>query len=160
MNRLPDPSTAPELFDGLLTRRVLAFIIDAVLIGTVVVGLSLVGLIAGFLTFGLAWLALLVLIPGAVILYYAATLGSPQRATYGMQAMDIVLTPTRGAPLNGPLAFLHTLVFFITVWVSWPVSLAFALFTPRRQMVHDLVVGTLMVRKSPMVRHWAGARSA
>jgi uncharacterized RDD family membrane protein YckC len=40
------------------------------------------------------------------------------------------------------------------VWVAWPISLAFALFTPRRQMVQDLVTGTLMLRRSPMVRHW------
>ena len=32
---------------------------------------------------------------------------------------------------------------------------AVALFTPRQQMVHDLVTGTLMLRRSPMVRHWA-----
>ncbi len=45
-------------------------------------------------------------------------------------------------------------LFWITVWVAWPVSLLVALFTPRRQMVHDLVTGTLMLRRSPMERHW------
>jgi uncharacterized RDD family membrane protein YckC len=151
---LPDPSTAPELFEGLLTRRVAAWFIDVVVMSAMIAAFSVIGLIAGFLTFGLAWLALIVVIPATVVLYYGATLGSAKRATLGMQAMDLVLTPTRGQPLNGPMAFVHAAVFWITIWISWPISLLFTLFTPRRQMIHDLIVGTLMVRRSPMERHW------
>nr|WP_314260470.1 RDD family protein [uncultured Devosia sp.] len=153
---LPDPDTAPELFEGVLTRRVSAFIIDLVIMGAMILGFSLVGLVAGFLTFGLAWLALVFVVPVTILLYYTATLGSNRRATVGMQMMDIVLTPTRGQPLDGWMALIHAGVFWLTTWISWPISLAFALFTPRRQMIHDLVVGTLMVRRSPMVRHWQG----
>jgi len=152
--RLPDPENAPELFEGLLTRRVFAYLIDLVLIGAMILVFGVIGLIGGFLTFGLAWLALPVLVPASIVLYYAATLGSAKRATVGMQAMDIVLTPTRGQPLDGCMAIIHAAVFWITVWISWPLSLLFALFTPRRQMLHDLIVGTLMVRRSPMIRHW------
>lgn len=151
---LPDPSTAPELFEGLLTRRVFAFVIDLVAMGTLILAFSLVGLIAGFLTFGLAWLALVLVIPATIVLYYGATLGSSKRATLGMQMMDLVLTPTRGQPLDGWMAVIHAAVFWLTTWISWPLSLLFVLFTPRRQMIHDLIVGTLMVRRSPMVRHW------
>jgi uncharacterized RDD family membrane protein YckC len=156
---LPDPGNAPELYDGVLTRRVMAFGIDAVILATMVVAATLVGAIAGFLTFGLAWVSLIVVLPAVIVLYYAATLGSPRRATVGMQVMDLVLTPTRGRPLDGAMAFLHAALFWLTFWISWPVSLAFALFTPRRQMLHDLIVGTLMLRRSPMERHWAGHRA-
>ena len=156
---LPDPASAPELFDGLLTRRVAAYLIDLVLMGVIVVVLSVVGAVLGFFTFGLAWVSLIFVVPASIVLYYAATLGSHRRATVGMQAMDIVLTPTRGQPLDGWMAILHALVFWVTVWISWPVSLLFALFTPRRQMIHDLVVGTLMVRRSPMARHWQRMRA-
>jgi uncharacterized RDD family membrane protein YckC len=152
---LPNPATAPELFEGVLPRRVVAFFIDMVLIGVLVLALGFVGLIAGFLTFGLAWLALTIVVPLAVVSYYAMTLGSSRRATVGMQMMDIVLTPTRDTPLDGWRAVIHAVLFWITVWISWPISLAVALFTPRQQMVHDLLAGTLMVRRSPMERHWA-----
>ncbi|MBB4050824.1 putative RDD family membrane protein YckC [Devosia subaequoris] len=157
---LPDPSTAPELFDGLLTRRATAYVIDVILMSFLVLVLviSLVGAILGFFTFGLAWVSLVFAVPAAIILYYAATLGSPRRATVGMQMMDIVLTPTRGQPLDGWMAILHALVFWITIWISWPVTLLFALFTPRRQMIHDFIMGTLMVRRSPMMRHWQRQR--
>ena len=155
---LPDPASAPELFEGLLFRRAIAFGIDMAVIGALVVLISIASLVAGFLTFGLGWLAWLAAVPVAVVAYYGATLGSHRRATLGMQAMDIVLTPTRGQPLDGGMAFLHALLFWVTVWISWPVSLVFALLTPRQQMVHDLIVGALMVRRSPMTRHWAGHR--
>lgn len=151
---LPDPVSAPELFEGLLTRRVFAFLVDVTIMVTMILLFSVVGLIAGFLTFGLAWLALIFVVPATVLLYYGATLGSSKRATVGMQLMDIVLTPTRGQPLDGWMAVIHAAVFWLTTWISWPISLLFVLFTPRRQMIHDLVVGTLMVRRSPMVRHW------
>jgi uncharacterized RDD family membrane protein YckC len=157
---LPDPANAPELFEGIVTRRVVAFLIDLIAMGAMIIVFSIIGLIAGFLTFGLGWLALIVVVPASVILYYAATLGSHQRATLGMRMMDLVLTPTRGQPLDGWMAFLHAALFWVTAWISLPLSLLFILFTPRRQMLHDLVLGTLMVRRSPMVRHWQRARSA
>ena len=104
---LPDPSTAPELFEGVLTRRVVAFFIDLAIMGAMIVAFAFVGLIAGFVTFGLAWLALVFVVPATIVLYYGATLGSPKRATAGMQMMDIVLTPTRGQPLDGWMAIIH-----------------------------------------------------
>jgi uncharacterized RDD family membrane protein YckC len=153
-DNLPDPATNPELYEGVLTRRVLAFLVDMVIVGIALGVATIVGGIIGFLTFGIGWLVTLVVLPVIVIGYYAVTLGSPARATIGMQMMDIVLTPTRGQPLDGPVAFVHTLLFWITAWIAWPISLIVALFTPRRQMVHDYLAGTLMLRRSPMVRHW------
>ena len=156
---LPDPSTAPELFDGVLLRRSIGFVIDTVILGLIATVIVLVGVVAGFLTFGLAWLSLPVVIPIAFLGYYAATLGSPMRATAGMSMMDIVLVPARGYPLDGWKVLIHPVVFWITVWIAWPISLAVALFTQRQQMVQDLVTGTLMLRRSPVARHWAGVRA-
>ena len=154
MRVLPDPVSNPELFESLLPRRAVAYVIDIALLGVMLVAISLIGLILGIFTLGLMWLAIPVAMVLGTLGYYAGTLGGPRRATVGMQAMDIVLTPTRGQPLDGWMAIVHAGVFWITTWISWPLSLLFALFTPRRQMVHDLITGTLMVRRSPMVRHW------
>ncbi len=159
---LPDPATTPELFEGILARRAFAFIADTVIIGALVVLVTVFGGILGFFTLGLGWLALVFVIPLVILGYYAATLGSPRRATIGMQYMDLVLTPTRGRPLDGWKILIHPLVFWITVWIAWPISLVVALLTPRREMVQDLIAGTLMLRRSPMERHWrsvAGART-
>ena len=157
---LPDPATAPELFEGILSRRVFAYITDVVIIGALVVLVSVFGGVIGFFTFGLGWLALVAVIPLVILGYYATTLGSPKRATIGMQMMDLVLTPTRGAPLDGWRILVHPLVFWITAWFAWPISLIVALLTPRREMLHDMVTGTLMVRRSPMARHWRNVGGA
>ncbi len=153
-NVLPDPVTEPELFDGVLMRRGMAWVLDATIIVGITVGVMLVGLLAGVLTLGVGWLALPFVVPLAIMGYYAATLGSPSRSTVGMRAFDLVLTPARGRPLDGWRILIHPLLFWLTVWISWPVSLLIVLFTPRRQMLHDLIVGTLMLRRSPMERFW------
>ncbi len=153
-NNLPDPRTAPELFDTLLTRRVIAYFIDLAIILALMIGVILAGFILGLVTMGAAFVAIPIALPIALVTYYAVTLGSPKRATVGMQMMDIVLTPTRGAPLDGWRAFFHPLLFWVTCWILPPFSYLVALFTPRRQMIHDYVLGTLMVRRSPMERHW------
>lgn len=151
---LPDPASHPELFEGVLTRRVIAYLIDFAIMSLGIGILFLIGLVFSVFTLGIGLVALPFVIPAGVLGYYALTLGSVRRATIGMSAMDIVLTPTRGRPLDGWKILIHPLVFWISCWFAWPVSLLIALFTPRREMVHDLVTGTLMVRRSPMVRHW------
>jgi len=150
---LPTPTNSPELFEGVLMRRVIAFFIDGVIL-TVAIAVSAVVLgILGILTLGIAWLGYFILVPGVLFAYYVVTLGSSARATIGMQVMDIVLTPTRSAPLDGGLAVLHPIAGWIAQAFS-PLVLFVPLFTQRRQMLHDLVVGTLMVRRSPMERFW------
>ncbi len=151
---LPDPRSSPELFEGLLKRRILAYIIDLFILMFIVSALMLVGGISGIISFGLSALVMMAIAPIAIVLYYGATLGSHRRATIGMGVMDIVLTPARGMPLDGWRAIAHPLVFWFTSWILPPFSLMVALFTPRRQMLHDLIVGVLMVRRSPMESHW------
>jgi uncharacterized RDD family membrane protein YckC len=158
MRVLPDPVSNPELFQGVLGRRAGAYLIDLAILGVMAFAIAIVGLVLGLLTFGLAWVAIPVLIVLATLGYYAATLGSPARATLGMQVMDLVLTPARGAPLDGWAILIHPIVFWVTIWISWPFVILFALFTPRQQLLHDLVTGTLMVRRSPMERHWRDVR--
>lgn len=151
---LPDPGSSPELFEEVLVRRVFAYLIDLVIMIALFAVAAVLLAIAGLLTLGIAWLGFFILGPAVIVFYYASTLGTPMRATIGMKMMDIVLTPTRKRPLDGVRAVLHPLVFWVTIWVFWPL-LALGLFTPRRQLLHDLIVGTLMVRRSPMERHWA-----
>lgn len=154
MAHLPDPQETPELFEGVLLRRMLAYLVDCIIISIFTGGLALITVILGILTFGLAWLILPLCLPIAIFLYYAATLGSPRRSTIGMQMFDIVLTPTSGPPLDGWKALIHPFVFWLTIWIFWPL-LFIGLFTQRRQLLHDIITGSLMVRKSPMDRHWS-----
>lgn len=151
---LPNPATSPELFDSILTRRVIAFVIDCVVMTVLIAAVSVAAGVLGILTLGLAWLAFPLIVPVVFVAYYAVTLGSSSRATLGMRAMDIVLTPTRDKPLDGWMAMLHVVAFWLTCSILTPFILAVGLITNRRQLLHDILLGVLMVRRSPMVRHW------
>src|SRR5690606_22589612 len=123
---LPNPNDAPELFDSVLTRRVTAFVIDCLIMGVLLLVVSLVAGIAGFFTFFISWLLLPVILGVVFVAYYAVTLGSPSRATLGMRAMDLVMTPTRNTRLDGWLAILHVILFWITTAVLTPFILLLA----------------------------------
>lgn len=148
---LPDPQSSPELFEGLLKRRVFAYLIDLVILSIIVMVVFVLSLFSALIAMPLL---LVFAVPLSVVGYYGLTLGSTKRATIGMGIMDIVLTPVRKTPLNGWRAFAHPMVFWLTCWIL-PISLFVVLFTPRRQMLHDLIVGVLMVRRSPMEQRWA-----
>ena len=96
-----DPLTNPELFDGVLARRLIAFIIDAVVISIPIILAAIFILIFGLLTLGLGWFLFWLWWPAAVVwalVYYGVTLGSPQSATIGMRVMDIQMRTWYGAP--------------------------------------------------------------
>ncbi len=154
-DNLPTPADSPALFESILSRRVFAFIIDCVIVGALTVAGLIAAAILGILTLGLAWLTFPLVGPLMLVLYYALTLGSSSRATFGMRAMDIVLTPTRDTPLNGWMAMIHVVLFWVSCSLLTPFVLLLGLFTSRRQLLHDFVAGVLMVRRSPMERRWA-----
>jgi len=51
---LPDPETAPVLFEEVLMRRIIAFAIDSVIMSAMTVIAAVVLAIAGIVTFGVA----------------------------------------------------------------------------------------------------------
>jgi uncharacterized RDD family membrane protein YckC len=143
-----DPAANPELFEGVLTRRFLAFIIDVVIIAVPVVLATIFIFIFGLVTFGLGWALFWLLSPGAVIwaiLYYGLTFGSPASATIGMRVMDIEMRTWYGAPAYFVLGAAHAIVFWITVSVFTPLILLVGLFNERRRLLHDMLVGTVVI---------------
>jgi uncharacterized RDD family membrane protein YckC len=143
-----DPATNPELFEGVLARRLFAFIIDVVIISTPVLFAPIFVFIFGLVTFGLGWALFWLLSPGAVvwaILYYGMTFGSAASATIGMRVMDIEMRTWYGAPAYFVLGAVHAIAFWITVSFLTPFILLVALFNNRRRLLHDMLVGTVVI---------------
>jgi uncharacterized RDD family membrane protein YckC len=143
-----DPATNPELFEGVLARRVLAFFIDVSLILIPVVLAGLFIFVFGLVTFGLGWALYWLLSPAAVIwalVYYGVTFGSPASATIGMRAMDLEMRTWYGAPMYFLLGAVHAIVFWITVSALTPLILLVGLFNERRRLLHDMLVGTVVI---------------
>jgi uncharacterized RDD family membrane protein YckC len=82
------------------------------------------------------------------ILYTVLTMGGPASATPGMRFADIEMRTLHGERLNYPIALLHALGFWFSVTLLTPFILLVALFTPRKQLLHDLALGTAAVRST------------
>jgi len=70
-NDFPDPQSFPELFDGLLKRRMFAYVIDLFILAFIVSAVMILGLVAGLITLGLALPALIFAVPISIIGYLA-----------------------------------------------------------------------------------------
>jgi uncharacterized RDD family membrane protein YckC len=143
-----DPAMNPELFEGVLSRRVLAFIIDVIIIGIPIVLGTLFVALLGLFTFGLGWFLFFLWSPAAVIwaiVYYGLTLGSPASATIGMRVMDIEMRTWYGAPAYFVLGAVHAVAFWLTVSLLTVLILLVPLFNERRRALHDMLVGTIII---------------
>ena len=143
-----DPATMPELFDGVLARRIIAFIIDLIVLSIPIVFIAMFITVIGVVTLGLGFLLYALLSPIMVLwalFYYGITLGSPRSATLGMRVMDLEMRTWYGAPAYFVLGAVHAIVFWITVSVLTPFVLLVCLFNNRRRCLHDILVGTVII---------------
>ena len=104
--------------------------------------------VLGIFTLGLLWLLFPAVWPVVAILYSVLTLGGPHSATPGMRFMGIEIRTLRGERMDYGLALLHVLGFWFSVAILTPLVLLVALFTERKQLLHDLVLGTVAVRSA------------
>jgi uncharacterized RDD family membrane protein YckC len=149
-----DPQANPELFDGVLARRVVAFIIDLIIIVLPLVIAAIFIFFLGLITFGLGWAMFWLLSPASIIwalFYYGMTLGSPVSATIGMRSMELELRTWYGAPCYFVLGAVHAVVYWISISVLSPVILLVGLFNARRQLLHDVLVGTVVINNAGRV---------
>jgi uncharacterized RDD family membrane protein YckC len=143
-----DPMTNPELFEGVLARRCIAFLIDVVIIFIPVLFAVIFIFIFGVITLGLGWALYWLLSPATVIwaiVYYGLTFGSPASATIGMRIMDIEMRTWYGAPCYFVLGAVHAIVFWVTVSFLTPFIVLVAFFNHRRRLLHDMLVGTIVI---------------
>ncbi len=146
-----DPDKNPELFEGVLPRRIVAFLIDAVLIVGPIILLSFFIFIFGLVTFGLGWLLFWMLSPIFVIwavVYVGVTLGSPHSATIGMRMLDLELRTWYGGKMYFLLGAVHAIFFWISVSFLTPLILLIALANRQHKLLHDFLTGTVMVNNS------------
>ena len=142
-----DPYLQPELFRGVATRRVFAFLIDLVVISVpVILGYIFIALF-GVVTLGLGWALFWLAWPASVvwaIVYY----GGPHSATLGMRVMDLELRTWYGAPGYFVLGAMHAVLFWVSVSFLSPFVVLVGLFNGRRRLLHDIILGTVIINNS------------
>ncbi|MBB4570155.1 RDD family protein [Rhizobium leucaenae] len=133
-------------YSGVLSRRIFAFILDYVIVGLLCIPAAIVLFFVSILTLGLGFLlypALFIIVAG---LYFGWTLGGPHQASLGMRAMGIAMVRIDGRRMDFLTAIVHLALFWILNSVLTPLILLAGLFIERSRLVHDLLLGTVIVR--------------
>jgi uncharacterized RDD family membrane protein YckC len=133
------PLTMPEVASGKsyggFWKRTLAWLIDSIVVSVGVGAIMMV-------TLGLGFIA----IPFGHWLYEALMLSSSWQATLGKRALGMVVTDLQGERLSfGRATGRH-----FAKWISYLVlgiGYIMAAFTAKKQGLHDLVAGTLVVNE-------------
>ena len=156
-----DPATNPELFEGVLARRVIAFMIDFIIIAVPVVLAAMFIFAFGIVTFGLGLGALLAVAAGRRWSGRSSTSGSrsggARSATIGMRIMDIEMRTWYGAPAYFVLGAVHAVAFWFTVSFFTPFVLLVAFFNERRRLLHDIMLGTVIINNPARAAALRGA---
>lgn len=125
---------APEASLASPAKRLIAFILDVILVWGMVIAISSFGV--GFFAFG----GLLLFVD---LIYRISTAS----ATWGMRILGIELRDRTGNKFDTTAATLHTFAFYI-VLASVIIQVASALMmlgSQRRQGLHDMLLGSVMV---------------
>ena len=144
---------APPTFGG-FWRRLAAFVVDAFLLGTVEAGLAFLVLAMNSSSVSV-WQV--VLVSGAISwAYFSLFESSPAQATVGKLAFGIKVVHTDGGPISfrrATMRFWLKSLSTLTFGIGW----LLAAVTPRRQALHDILCGTLVMRAvDPKAanKHW------
>ena len=139
-------------FRDVLTRRVLAYLLDLVFVAVIGSIVSAALTLLTILSFGLLGVLFFVL-PAVGVLYGALTIGGRRSATWGMRLLSLEVLRTDGGRPDFVQALIFSLLFYTTMALTSWLILLVALVTPRKRALHDLLSG-LVIRRSdvPILR--------
>ncbi|HWJ75983.1 MAG TPA: RDD family protein [Kaistia sp.] len=148
-----DPVREPELFSGVLGKRILAFIVDVLLLGIFELLAILVVFALGLLTFGVAWfLFALPFFAIVAVLYVALTLGGPNAGTPGMRLAGLAIRATDGSRIGFFIAAAHVILYWVSISLLTPFILLIGLFSNRKRLLHDMLLSTVIMNRDPLTR--------
>lgn len=134
------------LYDGVRTKRVLAFFIDYAIVLALCVPVAILIFFIGIFTLGLGFFLYPLLFLLVAIPYIGMSMGGPNQATPGMRMMGIRVARLDGRPVDFMLAVVHGVLFWALNAVLTPFILLATLVLDRKQTVHDWLLGTVVVR--------------
>jgi len=143
-----DPWGHPEYYVGITAKRVIAYLLDAlVIMGVVLIAWAILA-VAGVFTLGLAWAMLGVPSVLAPFLYHSLLIGGSRSATLGMRLIGIRVMSLESAEPERPSltqAAIQTVAFYGSLAVTGSLIMLVALFNARRRTLHDWLAGTVVV---------------
>jgi uncharacterized RDD family membrane protein YckC len=147
---MPDPATVPEAYEGVLWRRMLAYFVDLCFIGVLAVLFWIAFAVLWVLSLGLLGPVLWFLFGLIPLAYHTLLLSGPWSATLGMVLFDLELRSVTGERPGFLQALAQTALFYLTVGATCSLILLFALLSRHKRTLHDMLAGTVMVRRFPV----------
>jgi uncharacterized RDD family membrane protein YckC len=144
----PDAAVSRDMLDGVLWRRVVAYLVDLVVLGIAAVVLWVVLLIpATVLSLGLLTGPLILLFGLIPLAYHIVLVGGRYAATLGQRLMDLrVMDSSTGGRPDHAQAGVQCVLFYVTLALTG-FLLLFVFFNPQRRTLHDWLSGTVVVRR-------------
>lgn len=138
---LPDPDRQSVFYDGIPAKRLMAWVVDVILILVMMLIIGVLTLTVAFWLWPVFWVA-------TSFLYRTLTIGSAS-ATLGMRLMNIELRNAAGARLTGTEAMLHTAAYLICASFFLPQVLSVAMIAlgTRHQSLPDVFLGTAAINR-------------
>jgi len=145
--REPEWLSDPALYDGVFSRRIIAYVLDTLLSFVLVALLFAVSCTLTVGTFGL--LGLPAFIFGTPFVHFvlaAATIGGRRAATPGMRATGLRTVAWNGENPGLLRGIIMTAMFYVSVPATGFLILVFGFFDPRGRLLHDHLAGILVYR--------------
>jgi uncharacterized RDD family membrane protein YckC len=145
--REPDWLSDRALYDGIFSRRIFAYIIDALIAFVLVAMLFAVSCTLTVGTFGL--LGLPAFIFGTPFVHFvlaAATIGGRRAATPGMRAMGLRTIAWNSENPGILRGVIMVAMYYVTVPTTGFLILLFGFFDPRGRLLHDHLAGVLVYK--------------
>ncbi|MEC9343963.1 MAG: RDD family protein [Pseudomonadota bacterium] len=136
----------PARLDNVRTRRVLAFLIDYAVVFLLMIPAAILVFIFGIFTLGLLWFVYPVLGLVVALIYVGTTMGGPYQATPGMRFFSIRIQRDNGDRIDGITAVVHAVLFWVFHVTLTPFLLIVSLFSARKKLLQDILLGTVIVR--------------
>lgn len=133
-------------YEGVRSRRIMAFFIDYALVLALCVPVAILIFFLGIFSFGLGWMLYSVLFAIVALPYVGLTLGGVKQATPGMQIAGVRMIRTDGGYVDMMLAMVHAVLFWVGNVIFSPLILLVSLFTNRKRLLHDLLLGVVVIR--------------
>ncbi|ACI92979.1 RDD [Afipia carboxidovorans OM5] len=136
------------LYSGVLTKRFVAFLIDLLVLSVPIILATIFIALFGVVTLGLGWALFWLVSPFSIVwalLYYGLSLGGAHSATVGMRMLGIHMETLSGEPPYFLLGVIHALAYWFSVSFLTPLIVLVGFFNRRGQLLHDLVLGTVLV---------------
>src|SRR5690606_15808047 len=124
------------LYDGVRTKRVLAFFIDYAIVLALCVPMAILVFFIGIFTLGPGFFLYPILFLLVALPYIGLSMGGPNQATPGMRMMGIRIARLDGRPVDFMLAVVHGVLFWALNAILTPFILLATLVLDRKRTVH------------------------